>query len=132
MFREFKVNYRLKEPEPCVMPDVAEMIPVGPIYSVQVWAEDEKAARAALESDGFHVVHVGPGLPVIDWNKPVFNREEAEIYLSATSSPFNELAGMGVLPSSQRGRPLYARHVLDKVVTDRMQFKPRHEHQKAA
>jgi hypothetical protein len=86
--------------------------------TVEIVAEDDAAASKAVARPGVEVTHVASMFPVLDWQKQVFNREEAGAYLGATVAKVDHLMAAGKLPRARDGRPLFTRRQLDAYVEE--------------
>lgn len=73
----------------------------GEARSVFVRASTPEAAREILSRVGV-AAEVGPGLPVVDWDKPTLNKEEAAAYLDVGATKIWELQCDGLLPQPKR------------------------------
>lgn len=94
--------------------------PVGPVMTIMVRATNHVQARSTLMDAGVHVVAVGDGRPVIDWDQRTFNREEAGVYLRGSASKVDEAMAKGDLPKARNGRPIFTRDMLDELIRKKM------------
>lgn len=99
---EYQVVYRLEELSSAQGPQEARVMqPVGPALSLLVRAHNPEEAEQRLE--GFHVVSVGPGIPVIDWeHQQVFTSAEAAVYIRRSTAEISRMMASGDLPNGKK------------------------------
>lgn len=117
MFYHHQVIYRyLLENTPGAAPT-----PGGPALSLIVRARNPEEAELLL--NGFHVVSVGPGIPIIDWaNQQTFNCSEAAVYMRRSNTEIGRMVADGTLPNGKAAKinPIFTRKVLDDLIKRQM------------
>lgn len=80
-------------------------------------AASEAAVRAMLANDDFAVLSVTPVRAVVDWSKPVFDRDEAAAFIGVKGNTLSQLKGTGQIPGSEvNGRFVYPRQWLERLL----------------
>jgi hypothetical protein len=87
----------------------------GELRSMLVRAETAAQARWHLEQAGLEVSSVGTGRPVIDWSKPYFTRDEAEVFCIYGSTGITKLIESGKL-KRVGDRAVFSRAALERAM----------------
>lgn len=108
------------------------MQPSGPALSLVLRAHNPEEAEQRLE--GFHVVSVGPGIPVIDWeHQQLFTAVEAAVYIRRSTTEISRMMANGDLPNGKAAKiwPTFTRRVLDDLIKRQMIFNKQPQEQAA-
>lgn len=105
---EFQVIYRHKPAAQASAVLNWPSIESAPVQSMLVRSEKAEGAKALVEAaPGVSVVSVGPGWPLVDWNKPVFTLQEAAVFLGVSERTLRDYQAAGKIPKPQHdGRTL--------------------------
>lgn len=114
MNREYQVIYRQTEEAVSLGQSNTERLPVGPVLTVNVIAAGADIPMAQFTAKGFDVIAVNELRPVVDWNKPNFDLDEAGAYCGSKGVTFSKNKGDGKTPWVNYGRGLVPRAWLDK------------------
>jgi hypothetical protein len=112
MNREFQALCQERMPSDC-------RIPSGVPFTVRHICAGADEFEAMLLAAGVAVV---PGSiteirAVVDWAKPVFDRDEAAAYIGNKAGTLSQIKGSGEIPFSQvNGRTVYPRRLLEKLL----------------
>jgi hypothetical protein len=85
----------------------------GELKSHPIRARNQEEARFHAEAAGFAVTSIGTGMPVVDWNKPYFVRDEAKAFVMWEDSKFSKEIAEGKLQKCG-GRSVYSRAELTR------------------
>jgi len=108
MLWEFQVFYGEVISDQC-----GEVMSGGGLRSILVRAESAQEAAWHVERAGLAVTSVGTGVPLVDWSKPYFSREEAKCFVMLEDSEFSRQVRAGNIQKSA-GRAVYSRANLER------------------
>jgi hypothetical protein len=111
MMYEFQVFYRQALAAPAEAAGGVSWPPMhsAPLLSMLVRAETPgEAGELVGQAPGVTVVNVGPGRPLVDWTKPMFNLQETAVLLGLSERTVRDRQAAGELPKPQHdGRTLF-------------------------
>lgn len=90
----------------------------GLVQTLNAVAEAPDQLVAQFVAAGFRVVGVNKVRPMIDWEQPNFDRDEAAAFLRMKSDTLSLHKGSGRVPWSKVGAGIYPRRLLEKYVME--------------
>lgn len=117
MNREFQVVYQKRSPTViCEGADIRLGVGTGDLKTLNLIAHDEEEVRLTLETK-FEVVKVTELRAVVDWDKPVWDLDEAAAALGMKGKSLSDRKGDGTIPWSDKFRGV-PRRVFLKAIED--------------
>ncbi len=114
MNREFQVVYQQMGKDPLIYGG----IPCGPLLTVSFIAETADQAKTIVTGAGLHFISAVEVRPIVDWEKPLFTRDEVAAYLNVDPNTVSANKGDGKMPFCAIGKGGFPRRIVEKWVEE--------------